>query len=109
MRGQPKMLADISPAFAAELTTLLLSSEEPDLAGQVAHLKVLSRCHCGDSFCSTFYTAVPPDGSYGPKHRNVVLDPAVGMIVLDVVDQKIMCVEVLYNGKFREELHVIIR
>ncbi len=97
-------VSEVFPDLTAELTKLLLDSEESALAPQVPHLKLVDRCRCGDSFCATFYTEKPPSGSYGPKHRNVVLDPDEGMIVLDVVEQKIMCVEVLHRPDVRAAL-----
>ena len=51
--------------------------------------------HTRHEFCQSFYTAPRPDAGYGPGHRNVCLDPRRGMLVLDVVDGRIMFVEVL--------------
>ncbi|MBN8733644.1 MAG: hypothetical protein J0L64_24130 [Acidobacteria bacterium] len=96
------------PELAAELRALLLASDDSHLAGQVEHLRVIDRCRCGDSFCATLYTAPIPEGSYGPTHRNVVLDPAAGMIVLDVVEERIVCVEILYRDELRSQiLHLL--
>jgi hypothetical protein len=47
-------------------------------------------------------------GSYGPKHRNVELEPARGMIILDVVDENIVQVEVLYRDDVRAELRLLL-
>lgn len=99
-----ELLSRLLPEFAGELHALILASEEPQLAFQVESLRVLDRCRCGDSFCATLYTAPKPDGSYGPTHRNVVLDPANGMIVLDVVDERIVCVEILYRDDLRSRI-----
>src|SRR5579884_3454605 len=57
----------------------------------------VDRCRCGESFCSTFFVQPPPVGSYGPTHYNVELDPEQGTLILDVVDGRIACVEVLYR------------
>jgi hypothetical protein len=96
---------DIAPQFADEIATLLREAEEPTLAEQVPALRVVARCRCGDDFCGSFYTAPPPGGAYGPGHRNVEVDPTDGMVILDVVDDRIMQVEVLYNDEFRRVLH----
>lgn len=80
---------------------LLFEDGEADLAAQIPKLRIVDRCRCGESFCSTFYVQPPPSGAYGPSHYNVVIDPKAGMIVLDVVDGKIACVEVLYRDDVR--------
>jgi hypothetical protein len=57
-------------------------------------------CGCGDTFCQSFYTAPKPDGPYGPGHSNVLLDPPwPRMLILDVVDGRIMYVEVIDRPK----------
>lgn len=101
-RGE--LLARLLPELAAQLRALLLTGEDSHLAGEVELLRVIDRCRCGDWFCATLYTAPKPDGSYGPTHRNVVLDPANGMIVLDVVDERIVCVEILYRDDLRSRI-----
>ena len=42
-----------------------------------------------------------PIVSYGPNHRNVLLIPQKGWLILDVVDDRIMCVEVLYRDEVK--------
>jgi hypothetical protein len=64
-----------------------------DLAKQIANLKIISRCHCGDDFCATFYTKPKPRG-YGAGRKSIDLDPQQGMIILDVMDGSIVEVEV---------------
>ncbi len=98
---RPK-LAQVLRAFSAEVQEGLCG--DPELAGQVAELEIFGRCECRDSFCATFYTAPRPDGTYGPGHRNVVVDVKKGMVILDVVDGRIACVEVLHRGDVRREL-----
>jgi hypothetical protein len=98
-------LADILPSFATELRQLLQEQGEPELAAQVPGLVILDRCRCGDDFCATFYTQPKPKGAYGPGHRNVALTPEEGMLILDVVGDKIACVEVLYWDAVRQKLH----
>jgi len=100
-------LIDVLPAFAAELEALLLEAE-PALAVQVRGLSIVDRCRFGDDFCATFYSEPRPDGSCGPSHRNVPLDPGQRMLILDVVGTKIACVEVLYRDEIREVLHSVL-
>jgi hypothetical protein len=77
---EPPLLSDVSPALAEEIHTLLLGQDEFELAGQVSELRIVDRCRCADDFCGTFYVRPKPKGDYGPKHRNVVLEPKEGML-----------------------------
>jgi hypothetical protein len=43
----------------------------------------------------SFLTAPPPNGPYGAGHTNVMLPASSGLIVLDVIDDRIVAVEVL--------------
>lgn len=93
---EPALVSDRWPRLAAELAGALREADEDDLAEQVADLRILQQCDCRDAFCQSFYTQPPPDGAYGPDHRNVGLSPdRPGMLVLDVVDNLIMYVEVI--------------
>jgi hypothetical protein len=51
-----------------------------------------------------FYVLPKPDGAYGPGHRNVALTPKEGMLILDVVGDRIAAIEVLYRDKIRQRL-----
>ncbi|MDT9592353.1 hypothetical protein RDV89_04705 [Nocardioides zeae] len=89
-------LVDRWPNFARQLHVALLAEDAALLAAQVETLRVVAACGCGDDFCQSFYTAPKPDGTYGPGHENVELDPPwPGMLVLDLVDGRIVHVEVL--------------
>lgn len=103
-------LADLLPAFANELKQLLEEEGEPALAAAVPSLAIYDRCRCGDDICcGTFYTQPKPEGGYGPGHRNVRLMPNEGtLLILDVVDGQIMCVEVLDREEVREKLDAVI-
>jgi hypothetical protein len=104
----PLPLINVLSALAAELEQLLSAANEPALAAQVSSLQIVDRCRCGDDFCSTFYTEPRPQGSYGKGHRNVELEPADGMLILDMVKEKIVCVEVLYRDEIRKTLHAAL-
>jgi hypothetical protein len=73
----------------------------------VPSLRVFERCRCGGDFCSTFDTQPSPKGAYGPGHRNVVLAPNEGMLILAVVANEIACVEVLDRPDVREKLDAV--
>jgi hypothetical protein len=98
------MLTKTLPVLAAELEELLTKEGRADLAVQVSSLKIVDRCRCEDDFCSSFYTQPKPEGSYGPNLQTMELDSGTGMLILDVVDGKIMFVEVLYNDANRKQL-----
>jgi hypothetical protein len=94
-----------SPAsFATELWQLLIEKGEPELAAQVPRLAILERCDCGDDFCATFYANPKPESAYRPGHRNVMLVPDAGTIILDVVAGEIACVEILDRDDVRQKL-----
>jgi hypothetical protein len=105
--GSSKPLVEVLPDLALEIERLLKIQGEPDLAAQVIGLRILDRCRCGDDFCSTFYVQPQPEGAYGPNHRNIVLEPERGALILDLVDEQIACVEVLYRDEIRERLHSV--
>lgn len=85
-------MSDVLPELTRELKELLVKQDELELAAQVSVLRIVDRRRCGDDFCSTFYVQSKPRGGYGPDHRNVELDPKDGMLILDVVGDKIACV-----------------
>ena len=102
------LITDVLPELAQELRQLLTEQDEPDLAAQVSELRVVDRCRCGDDFCATFYVRPKPNGPYRPHHRNVALTPKEGMLILDVVGEKIACVEVLYRDDVRKTIEKIV-
>ncbi|MET8542307.1 hypothetical protein ABZW03_16855 [Kitasatospora sp. NPDC004799] len=92
----PPLVHEVFPTLAIELITLLGQEGEPELAATVRSLPLVAECNCGDDFCQSFRTAPHPAGQpYGPGHRCVTLSPADGTLVLDVVDDRIMYVEIL--------------
>jgi hypothetical protein len=101
------LLTETLPSFAAELEELLKNEGYAELAAQVPGLKIVDRCRCGDDFCASFYTERKPEGAYGAGHRCVELEPETGMLILDVVADKIVHVEVLYRNEVREKLLVL--
>ena len=98
------LLQDALPDLADELTALLRSQNERDLAEQVPRLPLVDRCRCGDDFCATFYTAPKPKGAYGPNHESISLNPSSGQFILDLVDRKIMCIEILFREDLRSKV-----
>src|SRR5262249_30769229 len=98
------LLTETLPVLASELKYSLDKAGLPELALQVTALKIVDRCRCGDDFCSSFYTQPKPEGSYGPGLRTLPLECESGMLIIDVVDNVIMFVEVLYNEANRKQI-----
>jgi hypothetical protein len=105
---QPLVFGHAMPAFAAELEASLRDDGHNELATQVAALPITERCRCGDDFCATFYTAEIPSGAYGAGHSNVIVSSQKGMIFLDVVNDGIKCIEVLYRPDVQKTLFEIL-
>ena len=98
-------LGDVFPDLADELRMLLIEADRPDLAVRADDLRIVDRCRCGDGFCATFYTAPPPNGAWGAGVYTIPLEPATGMLNVDVLNENIVCVEVLY----RDDVRAVIR
>jgi hypothetical protein len=90
-----RTIAELLPTFAEELERLTAAAGRPDLVPQIRTLPVFDRCRCGEGNCAHFYTEPKPRGSYGDGHSNVTLPAEQGMIVYDLVDGRIVAVEVL--------------
>lgn len=97
-------LGRVLPELTAEIVGLLRAAGERGLARKFAFQPFHGWCPCGDDFCQSFYTQPPPEGPFGPGHRTVCLEPAAGMINIDVVGDDIRYVEVLYRPEARGQL-----
>jgi hypothetical protein len=106
MAKTPKLLIELFPEFAAELEQLLVEQGESELARQVSTLPLIERCRCEDDFCGKFYASPKPKDAYVPSHRNVSLEPKQGILIIDVVAERIAAVEVLYRDAIRQKLIV---
>jgi hypothetical protein len=91
----PPLAREVYPDFVTHLVGLLDAAGHRDLGICAWDVRIIALCACDDEFCQSFYTALPPQGAYGPGHRNIVLWPEHGMIILDVVDGRIMFVEII--------------
>ena len=101
---KPPLLSETLPTLADELRELLVEQGEFELAAQIPTLRIVDRCRCGDDFCATFYVRPKPKEAYGPNHRTLPLTPKEGMLILDVVGDKIAAFEVLYRDDVRRNL-----
>lgn len=102
------LLIDVLPDLAAELERRLRNADEDTLAASIPRLAIVDRCRCGDDFCATFYTAPAPDGSYGASRRSINLDPDEGILVVDVEEERIVCVEVLFRPAVGDRLREVL-
>ena len=98
------LLKEVLPELANELIIQFEKEGEHQLAEQVPSLQIVDRCRCGDDFCATFYTAPKPKGAWGSEHESIPLDMEDGYLNVDVVDGKIVSVEVLFRDEIREKL-----
>ena len=98
------LLQESLPDLADELTSLLRKKNEKELLEKVPLLRLVDRCRCGDDFCATLYTAPKPKGAYGPNHESLSLDPSSGQLILDLVDRKIVCIEILFREDLRSRI-----
>lgn len=106
-RPYPRLI-DALPVFVEELESLLTEANESVIATQVKTLSIVSRCRCGDDFCATFYTYPKPQRDHGRNRRCICLEPKDGMIVLDVLDEQVVTVEVLFRDNIRQMLQAIL-
>jgi hypothetical protein len=53
------LLANVWPEVADELRESLLGEGETELAEQVANLRLVGACGCGDDFCQSIRTTAP--------------------------------------------------
>lgn len=104
-RRHRPLLRDLAPVFADELTGALQAEGEAALASQVADLRVLSFCGCGDPDCASFTTRGVTERDPAQQADTIPLDQLPGMVHVDVQDGRIVYVEVMY----RPELKTLLR
>ena len=98
----PPLLHGLLPGLAAELAGVLLEKGEAALASEIVALRVLDCDWSADAVA--IYTEPRPEGSLGPTLRTVLLDLRRGIAVIDVVEERIVCVEILGRGDVRAVL-----
>ncbi|MFJ9941187.1 hypothetical protein [Streptomyces erythrochromogenes] len=102
MTQDAPLVRDVFPDLTAELVRLLEEEGERDLVVCALDLRLVAECDCGDGFCQSFQTHDhPPGRPYGPGHRMVCLIPERGMLNLDVVDHRIVYVEIIDRPAMR--------
>ncbi|MET9382130.1 hypothetical protein ABZY09_13845 [Streptomyces sp. NPDC002928] len=102
MEHDQPLVRDVFPDLIAELATLLQEEGESELAVSVRDVRLVGECGCGDDFCQSIWTEEHPPGQpFGVGHRCVPLLPSKGMLVLDVVDNRIMYIEIVDRPPMR--------
>ena len=84
---------DVFPTTSGVIADLLMKAGHPMLAEQIPNLKIYDRCSC--EACASFYTQPKPEKGYGPTHWGISLDPPTGMIIFDIVGDRIAFIEIL--------------
>ncbi|MFI6853357.1 hypothetical protein [Streptomyces sp. NPDC050416] len=101
----PPLVRDVFPDLVDELAALLEEEGERWLAICVKDVRLVGDCGCADDFCQSIRTADHPQGQpFGPGHRCVPLLPASGDLILDVVDGRIMYIEILGRPPLRRRV-----
>ncbi|MGI8467675.1 MAG: hypothetical protein ACR2N3_04410 [Pyrinomonadaceae bacterium] len=98
------VLKDVLPELSSELKSLFEKEKKSELAEQVDTLQITDRCRCGDDFCATIYTVPKPKGAWGTNHYTLPLDPEKGMINVDILNGKIVEIEILNRDEIREKV-----
>jgi hypothetical protein len=94
------LLRERAPAFAHELERTLREAGRPELAAQVASLRISALCACEVEGCASFSTALPLKRWF----RRGSLVPAGGLVV-NTIDGEIVHVEVLDRADVRAALY----
>jgi hypothetical protein len=93
------LVTGVVPALAAELERGLRERGRPELAGQVASLRIRAVCQCEVEGCGSFYTGLPMKRWFR-RGREV----PVGDLVVNTIDGEIVFVEVLGRPEVRTAL-----
>jgi hypothetical protein len=96
------LVAEVVPALAAELERGLRAERRPDLAEQVASLRIREVCGCEVEGCGSFYTGLPMKRWFR-RGKEV----AVGDLRVNTIDGEIVFVEVLGREDVRAALRAL--
>ena len=100
-------LRECLPDLVIELEALLRAENESALAEQVKFLEIVDHCRCGDRSCATIYNAPKPNGAWSGDHRNILLNTD-GLTVLDIVNERIVCIEMLDRDAVTERVRELL-
>ncbi len=97
-------LSTALPEFAAETRRTLIQCGEAELAKQVDELWVYDRCRCGGEECATVYTSTGEESTSGCRGTGGHLPGANGYVLIDVCNERIICIETLCYPEFVKAL-----
>ena len=101
--SEAPLVADVVPELAERLETLLRERGEPNLAGQIAGLRLTQVCRCGRPYCGSFWTSRWPMKRWFNRGRQVELREGLpGEVSVSVVQGQIVYVEVLFWDEVRD-------
>jgi hypothetical protein len=95
------LLRNVLPEFAAEVSGALEKRGEAGLARHIENLRILRFDIDGPADAVAIYTEPKPKAAYGSPLRNIQLDVPKGMVILDVVGERIASIEILGRGDIR--------
>lgn len=98
-------MVDVVPELAVEMERELRASGDVELADQVAGLRMMKSCGCGDDFCASFDTAPLPEGPSAKKRYGVPLSNH--HLIVHVLEGKIIEVEVLFRDDLRPKIREV--
>jgi hypothetical protein len=104
MPNESPLMLDVVPELAEEIERGLRDSGDAELAEQVAGLRMLKSCGCGDDFCASFRTAPVPEGPAGRKRWGIPLD---NHLIIHVLQNQIIEVEVLFRDDLRPKIRAV--
>lgn len=104
MTDEAPLMLDVVPELAEEIERGLRDSGHADLAEQVAGLRMLKSCPCGDDFCATFRTVAVPEGLAGRKRWGIPLE---NHLIIHVLEGEIVEVEVLFRDDLRPKIRAV--
>lgn len=97
------------PDLCDELGRLFLKLGEQRLASEVSALEIRDRCRCSDDFCATMFVRPRPrSGVEGQTGRTVDMESEDGYLIVDIVDDHIAEIEILYRDEVRSRLNELM-
>ena len=97
-------LSAVLPEFAAETRRTLIQCGEAELAKQVDDLWIYDRCRCGGEECATIYTSTGEEPTSGCRGTGGHMPDAKGYVLIDVCNERIICIETLSYPEFVKAL-----
>jgi hypothetical protein len=105
VNDEQPLVRSVLPGLADRMETALRAQGEERVADQVAELRITAVCPCDQEFCGSFHTAKRPMKRWMLRGRQITLaDDGPGEVSIDVVQNEVAYVEVLFVDGVRERL-----